>query len=305
MYLEDLRELTTPRGQRLNDEQRSELGARLDEEGNVAKELHSYQLDEELDERGIVVAAKAVSAFRLGENELVVVTRPFRHEPEREREASTAYATFAERWKSDTYPKARDAYGLDQEMELMSFQQFWGSGRDDMRRERCDGAWKGYSSPEEALQDVFRIVLGLVLDGPASSVKEAAGWERDIVLLVRGMDFYTITTRANRWGEERQLDVDRDEKAFWATVSYARRLMELARREYDGIGSLADGGDLRASWLAREGAGVLLDQARHATKMGVALYAMNGSMSELALKLHTDRANLYRLLPAGMKRRVR
>ncbi len=304
MHLDDLRELTKPKRERLKDEQQVELARRVDADNDGAKELAAYRLDTELDQHGNVLAAKAVAAFELGENEFVVCTWPFLHDPEEERKARGEYAKFAARWTSDTV-QLKDTYGFDLNREPISFEQFWGWGRDHMLRGPCDCAWSGYSSRQESLQDVFRIVLGLVLAGPASSVKEAAGWEQDIVLLVRGMDFYTITTRANKWGDERQLDIDRDEKAFWATVSYAKRLIDLAQREYDGIGSLADGGDLRAAWLAREGADVLLDQARHSTKMAVAHHAVNGSMSELARKLHTDRANLYRLLPAGMKRRVR
>src|SRR2546427_1820809 len=112
VHLEDLRELTKPNREHLRDEQRVQLGRRLESDDNGAKALASYRLDTELDHQGNVLAAKAVAAFELGENEFVACTWPFHREPEEERRARGEYAKFVQSWTSDA-AQVQDTYGFD------------------------------------------------------------------------------------------------------------------------------------------------------------------------------------------------
>ncbi|TCC32034.1 hypothetical protein [Kribbella speibonae] len=161
----------------------------------------------------------------------------------------------------------------------------------------------GYASADEARADGRRLLVAATIR--SDELRFATGWDRDMVFLVRGIDWYTIRTHGNG-----TIDFKVNEEPLNAHMTYAKACGDLSRDiEYtlelvgNEMGPFAR--KVAAAFVQRDAANALLAQARQSLRVsmeGVDRVAEAGgdgaNLSELARKLHTDRANLYKLMPS-------
>ncbi|WP_155387711.1 hypothetical protein [Catellatospora paridis] len=167
------------------------------------------------------------------------------------------------------------------------------------------GVYGHYADEEQAIQDARRMLLAHAIG--SDELRAGTGWDLDCVLLVYGMHWYTI--RTHRSGI---IDVRVNEDTLLASETYGTTVFELAEEFRDSRSlNITDVAapivaKVVEAWLRREAATAMLDQARLSLRV-----RMEGldriqqhpdipevNLSDLARKLHTDRPNLYRLLPS-------
>ncbi|TCC08397.1 hypothetical protein [Kribbella soli] len=157
----------------------------------------------------------------------------------------------------------------------------------------------GYLTEDEARADGRRLLLDATIRSP--DLRFMTGWERDALLLVRGLDWYTIRTRADG-----SISYKVNEEPLNAHMTYAEMGGRLARDvEYgppfgDDLGPFAK--KVASAFIHREAADALLAQARHSlrvTMQGIDRVEQAGggpmNLGELARRLYTDSSELVNL----------
>lgn len=177
------------------------------------------------------------------------------------------------------------------------------------------------SSEEEARADTRRLALSWAQESGRNLIAWT-GWGADMVLFVGGdANFYVFRTFADGTTE-----IDKYEDGLHASTGYGDSVGKLADEIYVdprkfGIHDMGNPttGKVVEAWLRREAADAMLNAARASLRVRMEGYdkinqvaledpgdnGFVGNISELARKLHTDRANLYRLMPSRQGPRKR
>jgi hypothetical protein len=283
MKFENLRQLATTIGTALRDEEYAKIAAAID--GDEETELEGYRLD-----------AYGMAALQV---DGVLAMVEYTHRP-----VAGAREKAAAGWL-----KKYEEFGLN--VDSLSPWEF----DEEVVQTAIYG---GYASEQDARDDVRRLLLARTLD--SSQLRAAAGWDLDVVMLVKGYDFFTLRTHATG-----QIEVEVNEAPLSAYATYGEAVRGLASEIEDAFDDAFDeqvfprsvnGALMRKiahAWLHREAASAMLDQARHslrvamegADRIGQADKSAEINLAELARNLHTDRANLYKLMPSRQPQRRR
>ncbi len=174
---------------------------------------------------------------------------------------------------------------------------------EDLRITRVLGP---YASGEESAADAQRALLGFAIAG---EVRWMTGWKLDVVMLLRGHDWYIVRTRQNG-----AVEVEACEDVLPAHGYYVEACNKLARELEYGSSVIRDSTDswtrkIATAFVQREAGRALAAQARHSLKVtfeGIARIKKlrpgsphsQVNISELARNLYTDRPNLSKLQPS-------
>ncbi len=143
-------------------------------------------------------------------------------------------------------------------------------------------AYADYADDAAAVHDARRIALGSALERGA--ITRACGWGEDCVVTTRGLDWTIFRTRPDG-----RVDVRVTQGAMDGIATHARTAMDMAQALGPGIAQ---------AWLYREAADALACQSAFQLERELRTaydgVAPEYSISELARRLHTDRANLSR-----------
>lgn len=155
--------------------------------------------------------------------------------------------------------------------------------------------YRDYPAEEAAVQDARRLLLRSVLVSNAQ--RQATGWRTNIVVLARGFEYYNIF----RTHADGTIDIEYAENPLNAYAYYQsaveKLVNDLVNMKWED--SPLQQTDLVTAWLRREAADALLAQARSTLSGRLFLFGLQDesvSISELARSLHTDRANLSRMI---------
>jgi hypothetical protein len=160
-----------------------------------------------------------------------------------------------------------------------------------------------YEDEKDAYQDACRLTLQWVLDSKTIEVRHLTGWQKDVVMLVRGADFYSIRTHYT--GEIKIEGSEEIQLAYKYFVELATDLSAEIEFKGDmpGLRENSLYGKIASAFVQREAAQALQAYARHVLSLGLdgaasieKLGGLKINMSQLARSLHTDRPNLTRYL---------
>lgn len=177
---------------------------------------------------------------------------------------------------------------------------------------QLDG-FTGYADENAALQDGLRLTLGAVITHEDDVVHEWCGWRDDVVILTR-----------SQWGGGPSNEVLRIHSTDGRITSHSAEDILRAYSSYaEAVQKLIDDLDYEAfkdvahlhgvqriveAWLARSAANAMLERARYVLRIaadGAAQFTeadkRPGLVGTLAAGLHTDRPNLYRVIPQMKK----
>lgn len=158
-----------------------------------------------------------------------------------------------------------------------------------------------YEEEKDAYRDACRLTLRWVLDSETTEVRHLTGWQKDVVMLVCGADFYSIRTYCT--GE---IKIDGSEEIQLAYKSFIEAATELSaeiefKGDMPGLRENSFYGRIASAFVQREAAQALQAYSRHTLSLGIdaatSIDRIGGqklNMSDLARSLHTDRPNLTR-----------
>ena len=178
----------------------------------------------------------------------------------------------------------------------------------DTEIERLVG-FTGYPDKDAAVQDGLRLTLGAVIAHHYDTVRDWCGWRNDVVILTESQNSGGSSNEILRiHSADGRITNNSAEDILRAYTSYAEAVQELIDDlDYDHFEGVADvhfARRMAQAWLARSAANAMLERARHVLRTAADGAAQTtqagdkpGLVASLAAGLHTDRPNLYRVIP--------
>lgn len=167
----------------------------------------------------------------------------------------------------------------------------------------------GYPDKETAVQDGLRLTLGAVITHYDDAVRDWCGWRNDVVILTQSHDGGGRSNEILRiHSADGRITNTTEEDILRAYTSYAETVQELIDdldyNHFEGIADAHFARRMAQAWLARSAANAMLERARHVLRTAADSAAQTtkagdkpGLVASLAAGLHTDRPNLYRVIP--------
>lgn len=169
----------------------------------------------------------------------------------------------------------------------------------------------GYFDEGAAVQDGLRLILGAVIAHQDDVVRDWCGWRDDVVILTQSQWDGGLSNEILRVHSTDGLITSNGAgDILRAYGSYAEAVQKLiddlgdSREAFDGVADLPIVRRMVQAWLARSAANAMLERARHVLRTaadGAARLTKEGEkpglVGSLAVGLHTDRPNLYRVIP--------
>lgn len=159
-----------------------------------------------------------------------------------------------------------------------------------------------YKEEREAYEDACRLTLNWILDAEDLEFRELVGWKNDVVMLVRGGDFYSVRTHHSG-----RIKIVGAEDFQLALKNYVQMVMNLSAEiefesgDFPGMQENPSYKKVASAFLQRAAGQALQEYGRHCLSLNIdgaaAIEQFGGpelNMSELARSLHTDRPNLTR-----------
>jgi hypothetical protein len=167
----------------------------------------------------------------------------------------------------------------------------------------------GYPDKETALQDGLRLTLDAVIAHHDDEVRDWCGWRDDVVILTQSQYGGGISNEILRVrSTDGRITSDSTEDILRAYTLYAEAVQKLIDDldydHFDGVADVHFARRMAQAWLARSAASAMLERARHVLRTAADSAALTtkagdkpGLVASLATGLHTDRPNLYRVIP--------
>lgn len=169
----------------------------------------------------------------------------------------------------------------------------------------------GYADEDAAVQDGLRLVLGAVIAHQDEAVRDWCGWREDVVILAQSHGGGARSSAVLRvHAEDGRIDCESKRDILRAYSTYADAVQEViddlgdGREVFDGLADSSFARRIVQAWLARSAANAMLERARHVLLTSADNAARTtadrekaGLVAALAIGLHTDRPNLYRVIP--------
>jgi hypothetical protein len=280
-FLDFLASYAEPTGNQLDANEAAAINEHIDDEGGSWTEIESWYIHN-----------VAVGVFADGNRHVVLhrIDRPIPGARERYEEQMAAYRATLE--KIGYEPREPKPWELDTELEQLT-------------------GFSGYADEAAAVQDGLRLTLGAVIANQDDVVREWCGWRNDVVILTQSQwdggpssEILWVHSTSGLITSNSEEDILRAYSSYAETVQKLIDELESRLEAFDGIANPYFGRRMVQAWLARSAANATLERARHVLRTAADGAAQvtkesekSGLIKSLAAGLHTDRPNLYRVIP--------